>query len=133
MIRGSCPSARKVLLTKCALRQASMPTMQGGSFLNASANDNLLIFQRNAILPFLSKPTTWKTSFPISMPTEARGIVILSTLRAMAASPVVRGCEPLQANPLGEAAGPSHYQTTERPGSLRPVERYFSHSQPFVQ
>ena len=31
------PSVRNVLLTKCALRQASMPTMHGGTFSNGAA------------------------------------------------------------------------------------------------
>jgi hypothetical protein len=51
MIRGLCPNARSSLLTKCALKQASMPTMHGGSFSNASLRPNRLIFLRKAIFP----------------------------------------------------------------------------------
>src|SRR5436190_696076 len=51
MIRGWCPKARRALLTKCALKQASMPTMHGGSFSNASLRPNRLIFFRKAIFP----------------------------------------------------------------------------------
>src|ERR671911_531070 len=43
MIRGSCPNARSSLLTKCALRQASMPTIHGVSFSKTSLRPSRLI------------------------------------------------------------------------------------------
>ena len=46
----SGPSVRSVRLTKCALRQASMLTMQGARLLNVSASASRLILRRNAIL-----------------------------------------------------------------------------------
>ena len=99
LIRGSCPSARSVRLTKCALRQASMPTTQGGSFLNVSARANRLILRRSAIFPSASKPTIWKLSrwerrFVFSLPWTA--------------SPASLRCQSSQTTPPGEAAGPSH-------------------------
>ena len=57
MILGSCPKARSFRLTKCALRQASMPTIHGGSCSNVSAKLNRLIFFRRAIFPPVSNPT----------------------------------------------------------------------------
>src|SRR6266568_2629605 len=43
MILGSCPNARSFRLTKCALRQASTPTIHGGGCSNVSAKLNRLI------------------------------------------------------------------------------------------
>ena len=40
MIRGSKPSLRNVQLTKCALRQASMPTTQRGNFFKVEMSAN---------------------------------------------------------------------------------------------
>ena len=60
-----------------------MPTMQGGSFLKASANASRLTFQRNAIFPSQPNPTTWKTSLPISMPTDASAGIFVSALRVI--------------------------------------------------
>lgn len=57
MICGSCPNARSTLLTKCALKQASMPTMHGGSFSNASLRLNRLIFLLKAIFPSMPNLT----------------------------------------------------------------------------
>src|SRR5689334_13671263 len=88
MIRGLCPNARSIRLTKWALRQASIPTTEGGSFSNASFRANRLIFQRKAILPSTLTPTTWKTSLPISTPTDANAAALGSILDFMAASPV---------------------------------------------
>jgi hypothetical protein len=33
--------------------------------------------ERKAILPSVPKPTMWKTSFPMSMPIEAKGVVLV--------------------------------------------------------
>jgi hypothetical protein len=46
--------------------------MLGGSSLKASMSASLLILRRKAMLPSVPKPTTWKTSLPMSMPIEAR-------------------------------------------------------------
>ena len=61
-------------VTKWALRHASMPTTLGGSRLKVSRSARRLILRRKAILPSVPKPTTWKTSLPISMPIEAKGV-----------------------------------------------------------
>jgi hypothetical protein len=37
-----------------------------------------VILRRKAILPFVPKPTMWKTSLPTSMPIEAKGAVVES-------------------------------------------------------
>jgi hypothetical protein len=50
-------NARSSLLTKCALKQASMPTLHGGSFSNASLRPDRLIFLRKAIFPSTPNPT----------------------------------------------------------------------------
>jgi integrase len=75
MIRGWCPKARSTLLTKCALRQASMPTMHGGSFSNAPLRPNRLIFLPEAIFPSLS-------------PTEIR--IMLKLIEKVATLPTIR-------------------------------------------
>jgi invasion protein IalB len=62
-----------------------MPTTLGGSFLKVSTSASRLILRRKAILPSVLKPTTWKTSLPMSMPIEARGGMLVVP---WAASPV---------------------------------------------
>jgi hypothetical protein len=42
-----------------------------------SINASRLILRRKAILPLVSRPTTWKTSLPMSMPIEVRGVVVV--------------------------------------------------------
>src|SRR5215212_6416830 len=54
-----------------------MLTMLGGSCLKTSRSASLLILRRKAILPSVPKPTTWKTSLPMSMPIEAKGVVVM--------------------------------------------------------
>jgi hypothetical protein len=70
MMRGVCPSRRSVRLTKCALKQASSPTMLGGNFSNSRSSAKRLNFMRRTTFPCASKPTTWKTSLPMSIPMD---------------------------------------------------------------
>jgi hypothetical protein len=55
MIRGLWPSVLAVRLTKCALKQASMPTMHGGSFRRVSASASRLILRRKHHLSISGK------------------------------------------------------------------------------
>jgi hypothetical protein len=91
IILGAWPSALGIRLTKCALRQASIPTMHDGSFSKAPVMANRLTFHRKAIFPSAPRPTKWKTSLPMSMPMDANGAAPVSILGFMAASPV-HGC-----------------------------------------
>ena len=50
-IRGSKPSARSRRLSKWALRQASMPTTQRGSFSNTASSSSRRNFRRSSTLP----------------------------------------------------------------------------------
>jgi hypothetical protein len=63
MICGSCPSARNGRLTQCALRHTSMPTMQGGSFLNVSASANPPDLSTERDLPVGVKANSMKNIF----------------------------------------------------------------------
>jgi hypothetical protein len=51
-----------------------MPTTHGGSRLKVSTSASRLIL----ILPSVPKPTTWKTSLPMSTPIEAKNVVVMS-------------------------------------------------------
>ena len=74
LMRGLNPSLRKVRLTECALRHASMPTTQGGSFSTSFIKDRRRVFRQRRTPPTGSKPTRWKTSFPISRPIDESAV-----------------------------------------------------------
>jgi hypothetical protein len=48
-----------------------MPTRLGGSFSNSRSSASRLIFRRRTTVPSGLKPTTWNTSFPMSIPIDA--------------------------------------------------------------
>src|SRR5215472_2466084 len=112
--------------------------MHDGNCSNASLRARRLIFLRRAIFPSLLNPTRWKTSLPMSTPITAKDVVLVSRFGFIAASPLHRR-PPSKAKAAGEAAGPSHFRTSElrgKPGprrtlgSGRPVARSGAVDQP---